>query len=107
MGRAERRRAERANRIDEKKRKILLTPEEIGRLKREITHSVSSFSVESLFTCFALAEHRLYGFDSEKISQSLRYIDHLMEEIDNDTACMEDYVRELEEETGIIVRCED
>lgn len=30
-----------------------------------------------------------------------------MEKILNDEASMDDYIRELEEETGIVVRCED
>lgn len=107
MGRAERRRAERYNRIEERKNKVLLTREEIASMKKDISHTVSSYSVESLMTCFALAEHRIYGFGAKRIGRCLQYVDELMGAIMDDTACMDDYVRELEEETGIVVKCED
>ena len=63
MGRAERRRAERRNRIENRKAKILMSREEIGEMKQKVSSNVSAYNVESLMTCFALAEHRLYGFE--------------------------------------------
>ena len=107
MGRAERRRLERQNKIEDRKEKVLLTRQEIGQMKAEISHTVSSYSVESLMTCFALAEHRIYGFGAKRIGRCLRYVDELMGAIIDDTACMEDYMKALEEETGIVVKCED
>lgn len=55
--------------------------------------------------CFALAEHRLYGFGQKRIMRSLQYIDDLMGAIINDEVVMEDYMKELEDETGVIIKC--
>ena len=107
MGRSERRRIERQDRIEDRKNKVLLTRQEISQMKKDISHKVSSYSVESLMTCFALAEHRIYGFGAKRIERCLRYVDELMGAITDDTACMEDYMKALEEETGIVVKCED
>lgn len=106
MGRAERRRTERRNRIENRKGKIPLSHSEIGEIKRQTREKVSAYNVESLMTCFALAEHRLYGFGQKRIMRSLQYIDELMGYILNDKATMEDYLKELEEETGVIIKCE-
>lgn len=78
MGRAERRKAERRNRIENRKGKILMSREEIGEMKQKVSNNVSSYNVESLMIRFALAEHRLYGFWQKRIMRSLQYIDNLM-----------------------------
>lgn len=105
MGRAERRKAERRNRIENRKGKILMSREEIGEMKQKVSSNVSAYNVESLMTCFALAEHRLYGFGQKRIMRSLQYIDDLMGAIINDEVVMEDYMKELEDETGVIIKC--
>lgn len=106
MGRAERRKAERRNRIENRKGKILMSREEIGVMKQKVSNNVSSYNVESLMTCFALAEHRLYGFGQKRIMRSLQYIDNLMGAILNDEATMEDYMKELKDETGVVIKCD-
>ena len=106
MGRAERRKLERRNRIERKKDTPNMTYQEIGAMKEKIRNDISHYNVEALMTCFALAEHRLYGFGYKRMMRSLNYIDKLMGDIMNDTATMEDYKKELEEETGVIIKCE-
>lgn len=106
MGRAERRRTERRNRIEQKKNTPNMTYQELGAMKEKIRNDISHYNVEALMTCFALAEHRLYGFGYKRMMRSLNYIDELMGNIMNDTATMEDYKKELEEETGVIIKCE-
>lgn len=106
MGRAERRRAERRERIESKKGKISLSKADVKKIKRDISETVSIYSVEALMTCFALAEHRLYGFGSKRILRSLGYIDGLMGAIIDDEATIEEYKRELEEEAGVAIKYE-
>lgn len=106
MGRSERRKMERRNRIEERKGKILMSPQDIAEMKRDIYERTDDFKIEALMTCFALAEHRLYGFGSKRIMRSLQCIDELMGDILNDTKTIDDYKKELEENAGIIVRCE-
>ena len=104
MGRAEKRRAERFERIENRKGKVAMSIDEIRGLKRTIANDVSRFDVEALMTCFALAEHRLYGFDEHQIFESLQYIDQLYGEVLEDRATIDDYRDELEREVGVIVR---
>lgn len=106
MGRAERRRAERRNRIEQKKNTPNMTYQELGEMKDKLRNDISKYNVESLLTCFALAEHRLYGFGYKRMMRTLNYIDSLMGYINDDVATMEDYKKELEEETGVIIKCE-
>lgn len=105
MGRAERRMIERRNRIENRKGKIPLSYSEIQAIKKEASDSTSQYNVEALMTCFALAEHRLYGFGRKRIMRSLQYIDGLMGDIINDQATMYDYMEQLENETGVKIRC--
>lgn len=107
MGRQERRLAERRNRIENRKGKIPLSRKEIKELKDTITHDASAYSVEALMTCYALALRRLYGFGHKRILRSLQAIDGLMGEILDDKATIENYKKILEDETGIIIRCDD
>lgn len=106
MGRAERRKAERRERIENRKGKILLTPADLNKLKKDITYEASGYNTEALMTCFALALHR-QGFDADHIGECLTFIDGLMNDILTGAATMEDYMEELEKETGIVVECKE
>lgn len=107
MGRAERRRLERRNRIEDRKNKILLTRTDIKRMKEEISTEASQYNVENLMTCFALTEHRLYGFGQKRILRTLQYIEDLMGPIAEGTKTIEDYKEELEKECKVVIRCTD
>lgn len=106
MGRAERRRVERNNRIEERKGKILMRPEDIAKMKQDITYEVSGYKTEALMTCFALVLARR-GFDADDIGDCIVDINSLMDDILADNATMDDYIHELEDGCGIIVRCEE
>lgn len=106
MGRAERRLAERRNRLDERKGKFLMSHKELSQIEEDISYRASGYSAEALMTCFALALSRK-GFDSDDISDSLEYINSLMDGILSGECTMEDYMKELEEKTGIVIKCED
>lgn len=102
MGRAERRRLERKNRIEDRKDKVLMSRADIAAMKADITKTVtdnfSSYSTEAMLTCFALANHRLYGHGWKRTMRTLAYIDELMGAIIDDEKTVQDYIKELEEE---------
>lgn len=105
MGRAERRRTERHNRMQNRKNKLLISKRELSDIKRKVSDDVSDYNVEALMTCFALAEHRLYGFGKKRIFCTLQYIDELMGAILTDDATIEEYKNELEREAKITIKC--
>lgn len=105
MGRAEKRAKERQDRIEDRKRKLLITPEDLNRIKRDITYKASGYNTEAMMTCFALAMARR-GVDPDVIANDLSYIDSLMNDILEDRKTMEDYFAELEEKTGLVVKSE-
>lgn len=104
MGRAERRAAERRERIENRKGKLVLSRKELSDIKKEVSEKTSNFDVEALMTCFALAEHRLYGFGQKRIMKSLSCIDELMGGIIDGTATIQDYIDELEESSGVKIK---
>lgn len=98
MNRAERRKAERNN-----NNKISMTIEELNSIKEHISDETSIASVDILMTCFALAEHRMHGFGKKRIKKSIDYIDELIEGIVNGESTIEDYKKELKEETDVTI----
>lgn len=105
MGRVERRKAERYKRIERSKEEITMTRQELAEMRDKLSQNVLNYNVEALMTCFALAEHRLYGFGKTRILRSLQYIDDLMGEVNDGKASIEDFKRELEEETNVMIKC--
>lgn len=105
MGRVERRRAERNKRIEERKGKLLVSPKELSEIKQKLSYEAAGYSTESLMTCFALSLHH-FGMDSDQIAECIVHINSLMDAILNDECTMEDYKKELEEQTGIIIKSE-
>lgn len=106
MGRTERRMSERRNRLDSRKNKILINPHELNQMKKDIAYKATGYKTEALMTCFALVMSRL-GLADDTICDAISSIDKLMNDILTDTTTIEDYKKELEEKTGIIVKCED
>lgn len=104
MGRAERRRAERQERIDYNKHKVVMTREEVGKLKNDLMEDISKYNVDALMTCFGLAEHRLYGFGHKRILRTLQYIDDLMSAVNAGETTIEQYKEELKEEVGVVIK---
>lgn len=105
MGRAEKRRAERKARIESRKG-APMSRGDIDKLTDDTIASVSNHNVETLMTCFGLAQRRLYGFGYERIMRTLNFVDELMGPIIDGTKTIEDYKKELESETGVIIKCE-
>lgn len=107
MGRQERRLLERKNRLEDRKTKILMRPEDIKEMKAKLTESITErfgcYSTETLFTCFALANHRLYGHGWQRTMRTLSYVDELMGPIVDGTKTVEDYKKELKDEVGFVV----
>lgn len=97
MGRAERRRAERANRIEERKSKILLTRKELTDIKHDAQDAIAKASVENLMTCFALVLAEKYNFDVDQIVDCLSSIDSYMGMINDDEITMDDLIAKLED----------
>ena len=104
MGREERRRRERADRLDSRKDKVLIDKKELADMRSDIVDTVGKYDVEVMMTCFALAEHRLFGFGGTRIMRSLEYIDELMGNVLSGFKTIEDYKQELIDETGIAIR---
>lgn len=105
MGRAERRKSERRNRIQNRKGKYLLSKADINQIKQKKSDDVSAYNVEALMTCFALAERRLYGFGKKRIFRTLQFIDDLMGAVLTDEATIEDYKKELQQEAKVVIKC--
>ncbi len=106
MGRAERRKTERIKRIEEWKNKILVTREELNKMKEDLSYRASGYSTENLMMCFALTLSRK-GYTHEDIIDNLQYINYLMDDILSGKHTMEEYSKELEDSTGIIIKCKE
>lgn len=102
MGRKERRIMERKNRMENRKGKVALSRGEI----RDFADDVRKCNVEDLMTCFALAEHRLYGFGRTRILRTLQYVDELMGPIVSGECTLDDYKKIIENEVNIKIVCE-
>lgn len=104
MGRAERRKAERRNRIASNKDSVRMTRDDIRRVEERAQEGLTAYSTEALLTCFALANRRLYKHGVTRTMRTLNYIDELMGAVINDEATIEDYKKELEDEIGLVVK---
>ena len=100
MGRAERRKAERRERIEERKGKVLMSRSEIHEMNENVAGKVNDHTVQILMVAIGLAEHRLYGFGQTRIMRTLRYIDQLMGDL-NSKYTLEDYLQMLSDEAKV------
>ena len=106
MGRAERRRTERNARINDRKNKLLITQEELHRIKDRLSYQESKYSTENLMACFGLVLSRR-GLPDEEIVSYLEDINKLMDDILSGEHIMQEYLNELENRTGIVIKCRD
>lgn len=104
MGRAERRRMERADRIENRKGKLVLSKRELNDICDRAQRSTSEYNVEALMTVFALAEHRVHKFGRKRTLKTLAYIDELMADVADGNVSIEKYKKELEDEVGIAIK---
>lgn len=105
MGRAERRKVERKNRIEDRKGKVLMTPHDIREMKRNIIQDVTDYKVEAMMTCFALANATLWNHDAEQIIQTMQYLDDMMGEIYDGTITIEELKKLAEDRIGVAIVC--
>lgn len=96
MGRKERRYLERKNRIEERKGKLLLSRDDISKIRQEESLKTSTFDVEMLMTCFALSEHQVHGFGVKRIQKTLQRLDELAGDILNERITYQEVKEELE-----------
>lgn len=95
MNRAERRRAEKAAKKEDKK--IVLTMKELETIKTQVRVETAT----ALVPCFALAEHRVHKFGKVRALRTLNYLDILMTSYINGTMKIEDFIKQCEDELGI------
>lgn len=107
MGRAERRRQERLDRFESRKGKLLVSREEMKKIREESAYEASTYDVKTLLTCLSLAEYKVHNMDSDQIADTLTFIDQLVDDVTNGKATFDDYRKILEDEVGIIVECDD
>lgn len=106
MGRAEKRKIERRNRIEENKDKVVMTKQELAKLKQDIRNETSAFTTEALMTCMALKDRRLRGYGQKRIMDDLQYVDELMGPIMSGEKTIDDYKRALREESNVVISCD-
>lgn len=104
MGRAEKRRMDRANRIEDRKTKQLIGRDELLEMRQKECDRTSENTTELLMTCFALAEHRLHGFGKQRLLKSLTYVDELMGQYVEGKVSVEELKQQLKDETGIVIK---
>lgn len=99
MGRAERRKASREERMYEiaamKNKKMGET------IKQRAVDETRAFDIDMLMTCFALSERRLYRFGRKRISKSVNKVAELMNDILTGRATLDDYKKELESDAKV------
>ena len=100
MGRAERRRAEKAN----KNTMIQMTPEEYAEAIREARNEATRDAFKVLITCMAVKDIRKNGYGKKRLVDNLTYIDNLMNDLLDGKSDFADYSKEVYDK-GVIINC--
>lgn len=103
MNRAERRKMGQIKKREPRQREVRLTVEDINDIKERISDEASIATVDTLMTCFALAERRVYKFGKKRLKRTIDYIDSLVDDIVNGKATLEDYKKALKEEADVTI----
>ena len=104
MGRAERRRQERQQRIMTKRGNISLSPYELRQIKRQTVNDIATFDVEILLTCFASVMNEQMHLDPDDIMVNLQAVDEKFGEILSGELSAQEMKQKLIDETGIRVK---
>lgn len=108
MGRAERRRQERAARIQSNKEKcVRLTPSEYSQIKATATREAVECNAEVNFVLFALCMHDQLGTSGEDMARVFTELDDLIGQLQNGAAAFDDMRRRLKEEADFEVVMRD
>lgn len=110
MGREEKRKMERAARLEAKKKKpitgkntITLTLDELEEIKKQERIMTQNDMIMFFMSTLPLAEHRVHGFGKKRAIKTMKYVNVLMEGIIQGEKTIEDYRKECEEEVKIRV----
>ncbi len=107
MGRAERRRLERSQRIEDRKGRVALRPDEIREIKRRTAHEISTFDVEVLLTCFAQVLRDQYQWGHKRIFRALTAVDETFGRVLRGELSVADMQQRLEDDAGIRIQCDE
>lgn len=99
MGRSEKRKRE-----GYRKQKITMTVGDLEDFQKRVSLERDIYDTEALLTCFALVNRELWGHGRKRILRALNRILKLMEPILNDEMTIEDYKKQLLDETGILMK---
>lgn len=101
MGRAEKRRKERQNRINERKGKMLMSHDDIQNVKQKTLDEYDDFRIETMLTCFALINHRLYGHGAKRTLRTLNAVNELTAQFASENITIEQMKQMVEDEIRI------
>ncbi len=104
MGRAERRRQERQQRILTKRGNLSISPYELRQIKRKAVDDIAAFDVEILHTCFAVVLHEEFGFGYQRIMRALSAVDRKFGLILHNELTADELAKNLEDTVGLKVK---
>lgn len=99
--------------LAKKSRRGVITEEDIERyakieanaMREEEAVKAAENSVEKLMTAFALYLHEELGFGQKRIMNALNNIDDWAGRINNGDECVEESIRRLKEDAGVVIKC--
>ena len=104
MGRAERRKREREDRIYENRQAIKMTKEEYKNVQDQVAKDASIFAVEALMTCFATVLHEEYEFGFTRIGRAIGSVDEMFGKVLDGKLSISEMKEKLEKTTGISIK---
>ena len=104
MGRAERRKREREDRIYENQQSVKMTKEEYKNIQDQVAKDASIFAVEALMTCFATVLHEDFGFGFTRIDRAICSIDEMFGKVLDGEVSIPEMKEKLEKTTGISIK---
>lgn len=104
MGRAERRRAEKAGRKEERKTMIHMTQEEYSEVIRRAKNEATRDAFDVFATCMAVKDIRKNGYGKKRLIDNLTYLDGLMNDLLDGKANFADYKKEVYDK-GVVINC--
>lgn len=95
MNRAERRRLA--------KESFVKTDPVIRSQMDKVKDELGTYYVETLMTCFALAEHEVHKFGQGRVMKSLRFIDELMGKVGSGEVTVDELKQKLADEVKVSI----
>lgn len=104
MGRAEKRKMERNNRIENRKSMIHMSYEEYSEAIRKAKNEATRDAFKVFATCMALKDIQMHGYGKKRIIDNLNYMNDLMNALLDGDANFADYEKEVYDK-GVIINC--